>query len=449
MVAATQRIEENSERREHRAGEQRRGPRLGLLDIGVLVGAILVFMLFLLLLIRVVFPQGARLSDLSEDRSLTTNESEARGEVGLLSRGAGSLGGFLARLTDVQRDVKIRPADSVAWRSARLGSTVRNRDAVQTFANSRARVDFTEDNELRIGQNSLVVFSSGAADPFLQRRDPAVVLMGGDLDGAVNADYGPFAVQFANGVAELSADGQSSSEVRFRLGINPDNTSTIAIYAGQANVRMPGGQYLVNANQGLTVSADGSSAELAELPAVPFVRAPADGAVARFLATPPRIDFRWGQVRRATRYRIEIAADPTFDEIVVDELLTGTSFTHANLASGEYYWRVSARSGWSLGPASMPRRFRVVQDSAPPALDITAIDPLGDGRYVLRGRTARNATVRVLGAVIQPGRNGAFEHVFQPRPGTQTIVVEAIDAVGNTAYSSQVLHVPGRTGRGD
>ena len=88
---------------------------------------------------------------------------------------------------DVRRDVKIRSADSIAWINASEGNTVGNRDAVQTFNNSRARVDFETDNELRIGQNSLVVFRSGAADPFLERHDPAVVVMSGELSGTVNA----------------------------------------------------------------------------------------------------------------------------------------------------------------------------------------------------------------------------------------------------------------------
>lgn len=445
MVASVQPVDGRDVQRAAASSERGRRWRLGILDVTVLCAAIALFLVFLIALVRVVFPQGDRLGELVGDRSATTAIVDGRGEVGLLTRSTDSIGGFFARLGDVQRDVKVRAADSVAWRSARLGTTLRNRDAVQTFANSRARVDFTTDNELRIGQNSLVVFSSGMADPFLQRREPAVELLGGDLGGAVKAGYGAFSVRFPAGVAELRADETSDDEVRFRVGINPDKSSTIAIYSGLANVSIGNRQYRVATNQGLTVSADGSSAELAALPAIPRVRRPADGAVARFLETPPRVDFRWARVAGAERYRLEIARNRSFDDIVVDDVLSGTSFSHANLAPGDYFWRVSARSGWSLGPASLTRRLRVLRDTQPPALEIRSIDRLATDRYVIRGKAARGATLYVHRQIVEPSADGRFEYVFQPRPGTQTIIVEAIDAVGNVAYDSQVLHVPGRS----
>ena len=131
------------------------------------------------------------------------------GDVDITGGDSDGFGGFIAQLADIRREVKIRPADSVAWTAARAGATVRSRDAVQTFANSRARVDFTTDNELRIGQNSLVVFSSGAADPFLSRREPAIVVMDGEISGTVHAEYGALGVQFPAGLVELSASGKT------------------------------------------------------------------------------------------------------------------------------------------------------------------------------------------------------------------------------------------------
>jgi hypothetical protein len=422
---------------------------LGWIDISVLVAALIVFLLFLFLLIRFAFPQGSRLGELASDRSSGAESIAAGGELGLLSGRTDAIGRFIARLGDVQRDVKIRPADSVVWTSAARGTSVRNRDAVQTFANSRARVDFTTDNELRIGQNSLIVFRSGTADPFLQRRDPAVVVLGGEMQGSVNSDYGTFAVQFPAGVAELTSIDSGDDEVTFRVGVNPDQSSTIVIYSGRADVNIAGQNYLVPANHGLTVSADGQSAEISVLPAIPVIRTPADSAVAKYLETPPRVNFRWGAVTNAKSYRLEIAKDREFEELLVDETRESTSFTHANLSPGEYYWRVSARAGWSLGPTSVMRRLRVVRDAEPPFLELAGIDRSADGRYVLRGRTTSDAKVYVHGTRVNKSTGGHFEYLFNPEPGTQTIVVEAIDAVGNVAYGSQVLHVPSNPGGSD
>jgi hypothetical protein len=152
---------------------------LGWLDVGVLLITLLVFIAFLLLLNNIVFPEGARLGDITARDNIGETTRRERGDISVTGDGLDGFGDFVARLSDVRREVKIRPADSVAWTDAREGVAVNNRDALQTFSNSRARIDFTTDNHLQIGQNSLIIFSSNTADPFLQRRDPAVVVMQG------------------------------------------------------------------------------------------------------------------------------------------------------------------------------------------------------------------------------------------------------------------------------
>jgi len=419
------------------------------LDIRVLLATLIVFFLFVTLLIRIVFPEGQRLTDMVSGEQSALLEADEIGRVDIAGRSVGNIGSFIAHLGDVRRDVKIRPADSIAWSDASEGTTVRNRDAVQTFYNSRARVDFKENNELRIGQNSLVVFRSGAADPFLERRDPAVVVMNGELTGTVNAKYGALGVQFPAGLVELAATSGSGEDVDFRVGINPDGSSTIAIYSGQADVNIAGDHYRISANQGLTIAEDGRTSGARMLPSLPSIRVPYDNAVAKFLAAPPRVRFLWGELPDARIYRLEIAADPGFEEILVDEYLDEPTFTHGNLPSGDYYWRISARDGWVQGPATTPRRLSVVRDSTPPSLELKPVQEVTAGHYALRGRTTPDTRVFVLGQQVETSSSGSFEFLFTPQPGTQSIVVESIDVVGNVAYSSQILHVPGPPGRSE
>lgn len=422
---------------------------LQVMDIGVLLACLIIFLVFLALLIRFVFPEGHRIGDLAAAAGGAATEDGEIGHVDFSGGGVSQFGNFIAHLGDIRRDVKIRPADSIAWRDASEGITVHNRDAVQTFSRSRARVDFTANNELRIGQNSLVVFRSGAADPFLERRDPAVVVMNGELSGTVNADYGALGVQFPAGLVELSATADSAGPVDFRVGVNPDGSSTIAVYTGKADINVAGDHYKLAANQGLTIDEQGRTAGVRTLPTFPSVRAPGNNAVAKFVAAPPRVRFQWGQVSNAQNYRLEIATDAKFEAILVDELLSATSFTHGNLSAGQYFWRVSARDGWVQGPTSTARVLRVVRDAEPPALEVRPIQQANDSQYLLRGKTSPGSSVFILGEPVATSSTGEFEFLFQPRPGAQTIVVESVDEVGNVAYSSQVLHVPGRFGRSE
>ena len=422
---------------------------LQLMDVGVLIAALIIFLIFITILIRFAFPVGTRLGDVYSNADTAPIEDGEVGRIDVAGNSIKSFGTFVAQLGDVRRDVKIRAADSIAWTSASEGASVHNRDAVQTFQNSRARVDFTTDNELRIGQNSLVVFRSGAADPFLERREPAVVVMSGELSGTVNNDFGAFALEFPSGLVELTADHQTGEAVKFRVGVNPDQSSTISIVSGEADVNIAGEHYRVSARQGLTITKDGRTSGARALPPTPVINAPNNNAVAKYLEAPPRINFRWRDVTDAKNYRLEIALDADFEEILVDEFLNDPSFTHGNLSSGDYFWRLSARDGWLQGPASSARRLSVVRDAVPPSLELRPIQEMAAGRYSLRGKASRGSIVYVLGQLAEINQNGEFEYLFNPKPGTQSIVVEAIDAVGNITYSSQVLHVPGSAGRSD
>ena len=412
---------------------------LGLLDVSVLLLSLLIFFVFLLMLNRFLFPEGARLGDLASLSGSGPQTIEERGEISLAGDAIDGFGAFIAKLGEVSREVKIRPADSIAWTNAKQGAAVNNRDAVQTFANSRARVDFTTDNNLRIGQNSLVIFSSSVADPFLQRRDPAVLVMEGQLDGSVNSAYGDFAVALPAGLAFLSAD-ESGRDADFKLSVNPDGSSTIAMYAGQASVDVGGKSYQLGANNALTVAEDGRTTGVKRLPTPPNVRSPRGDLIARFRDMPPRVKFEWGAVAGAQNYRLELARDRNFEEILVDEYLNETTFTHGNLSAGEYFWRVSARSGWIQGPGTRPGRLRVVRDAEPPQLELEPIQQTVAGRYELRGKTSPDAKVFVRGEPVTISSAGTFSHLFSATPGAQAIVVEAIDTVGNVMSNSQIFY---------
>jgi len=425
----------------------RRNRYLKVFDIGVLLAALIFFLIFLAFLIRIVFPEGSRLGDLAVREDSSFVEAGEIGRVDVDDGSGTTLGEFIAQLGEVRRQVKIRPADSIVWTDASEGASVHNRDAVQTFRNSRARVDFTTDNELRIGQNSLIIFRSGAADPFLQRRDAAVVVMNGELSGTINADYGAFALQFPAGLVELTADTQSDEAVNFRVGVNPDKSSTISLFSGHADVNIAGDHFRLSAEQGLTITEDGRTTGARALPSMPTIGEPDNNAVAKYFAAPPRVEFAWGKVRDAQNYRIEIAKDRTFEDILVDEYLDDPLFTHGNLSSGDYFWRVRARDGWMQGPASTARRLSVVRDAVPPLLELRPIQSAANGRYVLRGKTDPKSSVFVLGQSVESSAAGEFEFSFNPEPGSQSIIVESIDAVGNVTYSSQILHVPGNFGR--
>jgi RHS repeat-associated protein len=100
-------------------------------------------------------------------------------------------------------------------------------------------------------------------------------------------------------------------------------------------------------------------------PAAPPLSAPANLAMVNTLL--PR--FQWGLVRDATRYRLDVATDTGFTNLVVDGLIVTTnSFTQTTLLNqGVYFWRVSAQDAagnWSL--PSNPLSFVATIQRDPP-----------------------------------------------------------------------------------
>lgn len=71
--------------------------------------------------------------------------------------------------------------------------------------------------------------------------------------------------------------------------------------------------------------------------------------------------FRWRQAPQVTAYRLEIASDPGFDDIlfVVESPRAGFESPAQSLPLGLLYWRVTPRAGAFEGLPSEGRAFRV------------------------------------------------------------------------------------------
>lgn len=121
--------------------------------------------------------------------------------------------------------------------------------------------------------------------------------------------------------------------------INPPGSSVLSVADFSAGllqfdlIGMADGQ---TKTQGLSIDAAGAA------PAQTTLIAPADAA--SDVGTLPT--FSWSAVAESSSYRLEVATDSGFNNIVVDEVVAGTSFTGATLLTNTtYYWRVSAENG--------------------------------------------------------------------------------------------------------
>lgn len=133
-----------------------------------------------------------------------------------------------------------------------------------------------------------------------------------------------------------------------------------------------------------------------------------------------------------------LARDSDFRTIVTDDIFEKNSFRHGNLVKGTYYWRVSARYDSIEGNFSKTRRFDVIQDKAPPMLEVQfPPETVYGGQFNLEGKTEPGVQVFIGGVRVETGRTGKFTYPLILQPGINVIVVEAFDMVNNAAYRSK------------
>jgi len=425
------------ERRKPGSRFRRRAALLALSEFGLVAGSMIVFFAFLTMLIRVYFPQG---TTLGENADWTSASLLPGGDIELEFGSDNSFVQiFAGEILTIQRRVQRRGASSLAWAEANVGDTFTQNDAVQTFAKSTALLRVNEESRITIGQNSLIVFEKRAADPFVSQQGSVMVMIGGEMSGRLtNDDNSPFefGVRLPNSEVTLVRRPEDDA-VDFLITVNEDQSTTVNLHGGVAEVVGRDGQRMtIKENQSITIDAAGTQLVVSNLPDAPRSSGPLNRQTVTYRNVPEVVDFSWGAVANADRYHVVIARDAEFTNRVVDDDVTGTSFRHGALGPGNYFWHVRSLSAWSQSQMSNVRQLRVIQDTAPPSLELDApAESVVAGEWRLHGTTDSGARLFVDDTPVQHD-NGRIDHPIKLKPGANIIVVKAMDDVGNLNYAS-------------
>lgn len=405
---------------------------------------VLVFFSFILYLLNTLFPTGTNLrSIISRPDSLNAAGLQASGdrEMATDQSDPASARTVAAVLSRRQNNVKSKSSEAIAWRKAVEGKQLYDRDAVQTLDNSAADITFDENTILNMGENTLIIIKRMQHDPVYKEKRSFMVLVDGDMRGKLGAG-GEEAVHLEiatpAGLVRTQGGAKAAAPVDFKLSVNPDKSSTIAVYSGTAEIEAGGKKVVVGENQATVVELNGQPLEPSTLLPAVTLKSPSAGEAYYYRDLQPKVRFAWQKIPDATEYRLVMARDPLFFDTVTDERLSKDRFSHGNLKKGSYYWKVSAFSESIEGRFSETRSFKVLQDRNPPALQVRfPPKTIYSGRYTLRGKTDPGARVYVGGTRVKTTRSGKFNYILRLEPGINVIVVEAIDKVDNVTYRSK------------
>jgi hypothetical protein len=403
---------------------------------------VLVFFALFSLLLNGLFPSGAGISEIvnREQSALPADRTDTM--ITEFQRGQGR-GQPTAVLTTAHNTVKQKRGNEIAWSDAQRGMQLYDRDAVQTLQRSSAYLDFGDKSYLSMGANSLVVIKSQAPDAQAPERKRLILMVEGDLRGRISGSGGEskqMEITTPRAVAVIHTQ-QNGADAEFKVTVNPDKSSIIAVYQGVADVTAGDKTVRVEENSAVTVKLDQSLSITTPLPSRPELIAPAASNRFLYRMLSPRIVFSWKELPEATRYHLMLARDQTFRDVVLDEQVSGTEFTHGSLKQGTYYWRASTLVGNLEGAFTVPLQFYVEQKRTPPLLVVNGSpEKISQESCEFSGHTEPGARVFINGKEVPITTEGEFRHTVALERGINIIVVEAVDAAGNVSYRSSRVH---------
>lgn len=392
--------------------------------------------------LNAMFPAGVGLRSLVNQNTLSKAGSTP-GALGV-ERGdvvAGSIRELAATVSRTRNDVKSKKAESIAWMSAKVGKQLYDRDAVQTLDQAEADITFDENTILGMGHNSLLIIKKQTHDPLFLEKRSFMVLVDGDLRGKIDGSN-PNSVFLDIGTPAASIHTRGGAATKkaldFKISVNPDKSSTIAVYSGSAEVEANGKMVTVGANEATVVAMGQVPLKPRAIPTAVSLGSPSSDHLVVYRDLPSLVRFDWKAQPDITSYRFLLARDSDFREIITDDTFKKNSFSHGNLVKGTYFWKVSARCESIEGDFSETRQFIVKQDKEPPSLEVQfPATTVYDNQFILEGKTELDARVFIGGVRVDTGREGKFSYPLKLQPGMNVIVVEAFDMVNNAAYRSK------------
>jgi hypothetical protein len=215
---------------------------------------------------------------------------------------------------------------------------------------------------------------------------------------------------------------------------------------------LPDGRYVLQVRAADTLGLQGRDAVHAfELDARPFAPLPsAPGA--RVRSAQPVL--QWSAVVGASGYRVELARDAAFGEMLLAGRTTETRLTPpGELAPGAYHWRVASIEAGEQGPFSLPQRF--IYDPLPGAPELGQAAPAfaqGSLKLALPRPPAGLRYELVLARdaertqIVWQGDSADGQLQASPLdPATYYLAARLVEADGTAGpYATRVIEAPSR-----
>lgn len=264
-----------------------------------------------------------------------------------------------ARLRSLNPDVKARPPGG-AWGPAAAGQPLSSNSGVNTLETGRADIEFIDRTRVFLASNTLVIIHGTASQSVVAKTPPpSVEVQAGEVKAGLAALRGE-TVEIA-----VQGGGRVSAASRETLVERKGDRTTASVYDGSAKVTSGGATVSVPVNHGTRYVGKAAPSAPRPLPAAPAWD-PATSQLVLASAEGGRIDAAWSAVKDAKAYRVEIARDETFRDLVAREEVPADvrTFRAEKMPLGRYFVAVRAIDKEEYLGVAAKRTIDVVQIDA-------------------------------------------------------------------------------------
>ncbi|MCW5212412.1 FecR domain-containing protein [Desulfobulbus sp. TB] len=327
-----------------------------------------------------------------------------------------------------------RPGTS-HWQETKLQQKLQEREKVRTLADSRCQIKFSDQSQLSLGEQALVVIGSMKKNIIRSAYSNSVSIFEGDL--LVHLASLNQKKSFEVKLPDIKTDIRS---LEFLASHDKNNVTRIANYDGEIDIISAGGQVTVKKNQGTKVVPGQQPTTPKKLLLPPIILMPKS----QQKVYGNMLLFRWKPVSSAWHYQIEISDSTAFTNLFVSEKINTSSFHWKKAPTGEYFFRIkTVDQNGCPGPSSEPLNFFIYPvDTLPPYLVLYA--PAHDmvltkKKVDVRGEVEKNAVLRINGKEVEPDKNGYFQYAVVPE--NAVIIVKAMDFAGNVSTVKRTVRL--------
>ncbi len=239
-----------------------------------------------------------------------------------------------ARLRSLNPDVKARPPGG-SWQPAAPGMPLYKNHSVNTLEKARADILFIDRTRVLLAEHTLVIIYGTAKKTAVAKTLPTVELDSGELSAGLAALRGK-PVEVATKGGRVTAKSRDTA-VRAQ-----QKRATVSVFDGSASVASANKKVEVPAQHGTAFSENKPPEPPRPLPPAPKWLTTTSAGVQLGAPGANVLSAGWEPVDKARLYRVELAKDAAFTELVAREEVPASvrAFRAERLPPGAYFLRV-------------------------------------------------------------------------------------------------------------